>query len=162
MFRRLMTLIMMVFCVYFVNAQNLDHEYKLYIGNPINISFWEQLDSIRKNVYKEKYKYYRIFVSNAHDSEEIQLEYTPQKTDTVFYFVLQGCSRPQSIDYYKTDFKNTGYFIFKGVEDMFVKRKKKTSIHAPLRAYHRDLSAPMLLLTYKDGVLMIVEDSKNK
>jgi len=156
------------YCLSFF-SQNKDNVRKIYTAKAINYSFWKQLDSIKNNVYKDSvfnygikktFKYYRIYVSKDHNAEIPNLEYTPLQTDSIFNFVLQGCSRPCNINYYKTNFDGTTYYIYKGANNIFVKKGALTRVKTSKYISYEDLVAPCLLLTYKDGVLMIVEDSE--
>lgn len=168
--RNIFLLFIVLFCCLSFFSQNKDNERNIYTARAINYSFWKQLDSIRNNVYKDSvfnygikktFKYYRIYVSNAHDSEILNLEYTPLQTDSVFNLVLQGCNRPCNINYYKTIFGGTIYYIYKGANNIFVKKGDLIRIRTSKYISYEDLIAPCLLLTYQNGILRIIKDTRN-
>ena len=155
--KKIIYLLILIFAPILYGQSDEMIPYEIYSAKIIDKDFFQQLDSIKCNVYKSNFKYYRIDFCNNPDSPNFQLEYSPTKTDTILYIALQGCSSPLSEDYYKVQYNKTIYLISKEANHRLVKKTYPISMKYPKYIGIKDLYSPLLLLDYHNKKLSIKE-----
>ena len=162
--KKIIYLLIILFAPYSHGQSDENKRHEAYSAKIIDKNFFQQLDFIVDNVYKEKYNYYILYIW---DKEKTRLDYKPNKSDSILYLSIKGKDTPMVYGfhaYYEIKYNNKIYFIGSGVDGILIsKEMKKTyelSIATIKKNMHRDMNSPSLSLEYQDGKLIVANDSR--
>ena len=146
-------------------GEQIIKQYKTYSANVINDIFFQQLDSIVENVYKQKYKYYVLKIWNK---ERTKLDYIPNKSDSILYLSLCGSETPKVYgihQFFDVRYRRNNYFVASGADEILVKKNKKKIYELSRKTIkenmNRDMNSPLILIEYKNKRLTIVAKYRN-
>lgn len=155
--------ILFVFMALNMFSQNNDI-HTSYTAKVIDKDFFQQLDSIVTNVYKQKYNYYRIFIWNK---EQLDPFYIPNKSDSILYLTIKGADTPFVYGFhpfYEAKYKNRIYFIGKGADGKLIKKNLKKTYEVPIstidKNMSRDMDSPSIAIKYQNKKLIVTSDSR--
>ena len=150
--------ILFVFMALNMFSQNNDI-HTSYTAKVIDKDFFQQLDSIVTNVYKQKYNYYNLYIC---DEIGTDLFYIPAKSDSLLNIIFTGGDTPLVYGFhpfYETKYKNRTYFIGKGADGKLIKKNFKKTYEVPRstidKNLSRDMDSPLLVLEYKNKKLSV-------
>lgn len=137
-------------------------QYETHSAKIIDKGFFQQLDSIVTNVYKQKYPYYNLYIQGG-----TNLFYIPNKSDSILNFILAGADTPLVYGFhpfYETKYKNKTYFVGKGADGILIKKGiRKTYVLSRStikKNMSRDMGSPSISLEYKNKKLIVTGDSR--
>lgn len=126
------------------------------LAEPIDYIFFEQLDSIVKKRYNNKFNYYNLMFCDKNERLDIETNFIPTPHDSIYYFILQGTSvigRDILVV-----FKGEKYNLRKTSQNIIVKKKHSIKIQKSQGISLVDLKAPIMILKYHDKKLDIIKE----
>ena len=149
--------IMLLICYSYTYAQYNNIIYRTILdAEIIDYNFFNKLDSVVEKRYQAKFEFYNLMFCNKDKQLDIESNFTPSPQDSVYYFMLQGTSALGTEVLVK--YKNKKYNLRKNAKNIIVGNSRLVEIRTVKSLQLKDLSAPLMILQYKNQQLQVIND----